>query len=263
MFDPVPPYRVRRTATMDEDALRDALFDAEERLGRRLDETPRAAPRVAPTACPTSRTAFDLDLDRRPGRPRARGAARARSTPRSGSTGRDLFAARAPDRRARSRARIRVDPHARLDVVLARPAPFPLDVVDGLSGALRALAAVLSLAIAGYAGRGRAAARHDRGSARRRAAGRLDRCGAEMRRTCSGSRRRRRRPRMRAGWATERPAALVTDRPRLARRGGRRCASARMRMGRVRLTRAEERVDAGDGEVREERRGERRRADRS
>ena len=39
-FDPAPPYRVRHTATMTETAWRDALFAAEERLGRRLDEMP-------------------------------------------------------------------------------------------------------------------------------------------------------------------------------------------------------------------------------
>jgi hypothetical protein len=43
-FDPAPPYRVRHTANMIEDAWRDALFAAEERLGRRLDETAPPAP---------------------------------------------------------------------------------------------------------------------------------------------------------------------------------------------------------------------------
>jgi radical SAM superfamily enzyme YgiQ (UPF0313 family) len=40
-FDQAPPYRVSRTATMDTEALRRALFDAEARLERRLDEQPR------------------------------------------------------------------------------------------------------------------------------------------------------------------------------------------------------------------------------
>src|SRR5262249_42735602 len=44
VFDPAPPYRVRHTATMTEDAWRDAFFAAEERLGRRLDEHPRPPP---------------------------------------------------------------------------------------------------------------------------------------------------------------------------------------------------------------------------
>ena len=41
VFEPDPPYRIIRTATMDERAIHDSLRAAEERLGRRLDEKPR------------------------------------------------------------------------------------------------------------------------------------------------------------------------------------------------------------------------------
>jgi radical SAM superfamily enzyme YgiQ (UPF0313 family) len=77
-FDPAPPYRLRRTAAMTEDAWRDALFAAEERLGRRLDELPRPH-LVVPEGRPDSPDVFALDLDvsAAPGR--------ARSTPRCGS----------------------------------------------------------------------------------------------------------------------------------------------------------------------------------
>src|SRR5207248_9069981 len=40
-FDPLPPYRVRRTATMTAERIRWCIEEAETRLGRRLDEMPR------------------------------------------------------------------------------------------------------------------------------------------------------------------------------------------------------------------------------
>jgi hypothetical protein len=130
VFDPVPPYRIRRTATMDEDELRAALFDAEDRLGRRLDETPRAH-LVSGDGPPGAPDRFEIDLDgagpdeiARAARPGARHAT-------IWFRGGDLFR---DSRRIvlAVESRIRVDPHARLDVVLESDRVFPLDVVDRL-----------------------------------------------------------------------------------------------------------------------------------
>jgi hypothetical protein len=41
VFDPAPPYRVKRTASFSEEQLLQTLFAAEDALGRRLDEWPR------------------------------------------------------------------------------------------------------------------------------------------------------------------------------------------------------------------------------
>ena len=93
VFDAVPPYRIRRTATMDEDQLRAALFDAEERLEPEARRDAAASPRFARSACPRSPDRFEIDLDR--GDPEdlaRRGATRCAGTRRSGS-GRDLFGA--------------------------------------------------------------------------------------------------------------------------------------------------------------------------
>jgi hypothetical protein len=41
VFDPAPPYRVKRTAAFSEEELLQSLYAAEDALGRRLDEWPR------------------------------------------------------------------------------------------------------------------------------------------------------------------------------------------------------------------------------
>jgi hypothetical protein len=136
VFDSVPPYRIRRTATMDEDDLREALFDAEERLGRRLDEMPRPH-LVSAAGMPAVPDRFDVDLDRADAAALERAAAPGAQHAALWLRGDDLFAAR--DRiRAAVAARVRVDPHARLDVVLQASREFPLDVVDALDAAFRA-----------------------------------------------------------------------------------------------------------------------------
>jgi sulfatase maturation enzyme AslB (radical SAM superfamily) len=123
-FDPAPPYRVRRTATMDTDALRRALFDAEERLERRLDEQPR--PHLVDPH-PGRRDVFQVCLDTGAGLDDV-GASGAQHVA-LWLTGKDLFGGR---ERAHSAldARLAVDPYAMLDVVLRAEAPFPLDLVD-------------------------------------------------------------------------------------------------------------------------------------
>jgi Radical SAM superfamily/B12 binding domain len=124
-FDPEPPYRVRRTATMAEEDWRAAYFAAEERLGRRLDEWPRPH-LVGLEGRPDPSDVFDLDLDS-PGTPlRAEpGAQHAALWLRAD----DLFARR--DRVARAiDARLAVDPYATLDVVLAPRGPFVLNLLD-------------------------------------------------------------------------------------------------------------------------------------
>jgi hypothetical protein len=125
-YNPAPPYRVERTATFSQQGLREALFDAEWRLGRRLDELPR--PHLVETA-ESPRDVFHVDLDRphtlaEAARPGAQHTA-------LWLTARDLFEQRSLALQALD-ARLSVDPYATLDVVLRPYAPFPLDLLDVL-----------------------------------------------------------------------------------------------------------------------------------
>ncbi len=117
VFDPAPPYRVRRTASFSEEALLQTLLCAEERLGRRLDEWPR--PHLA---------GGGLDGEG----PQGPGAQHVALWFRSW----DPCSRRGAILRAID-ARLRIDPHATLDVVLAPREPFPLDVVDAIRARLR------------------------------------------------------------------------------------------------------------------------------
>ncbi|HEY6911963.1 MAG TPA: radical SAM protein [Myxococcales bacterium] len=117
LFDPAPPYRVRRTAAFDEDALLRTLLAAEERLGRRLDEWPR--PHLVEGG-------IDGFAAQKPG---PQHAALWFQDP-------DLFARRDELLRALD-ARLAIDPHATLDVVLCPQAPFPLDLLDAVRARLR------------------------------------------------------------------------------------------------------------------------------
>jgi hypothetical protein len=134
-FDPAPPYRVTRTATMSPDDLCEALADAEARLGRRLDEYPRphlvdASGRSGPP------DVFEIDADTDDV------AATARAEPGAQHValwfrGADLFARRDLIRRALD-ARLAVDPYATLDVVLCPRYLFPLNLIDALRAQLDA-----------------------------------------------------------------------------------------------------------------------------
>jgi hypothetical protein len=127
VFDPAPPYRVVRTATMSEEQIRAAILKAEERLGRRLDEVPRPHLVEVPGDPPD---VFHVDLDAPPA-PAAPGAQHVGLW----LEGDDLFARRDAALRAID-ARLAVDPHATLDVVLAPRREFPLDLVDHLRARL-------------------------------------------------------------------------------------------------------------------------------
>src|SRR4051812_48311800 len=127
VFDPAPPYRVTRTATMSEEQIRAALAQAEERLGRRLDEVPRPHLVDAPGDPPD---VFHVDLDA-PIAPAVPGAQHVALW----LEGNDLFAARDAALRAID-ARLAIDPHATLDVVLAPRREFPLDLLDRLRARL-------------------------------------------------------------------------------------------------------------------------------
>jgi len=127
VFDPAPPYRVVRTATMSEEQIRAALLQAEERLGRRLDEVPRPHLVEVPSDPPD---VFHVDLDT-PLAPAAPGAQHVALW----LEGNDLFAVRDAALRAID-ARLAVDPHATLDVVLAPRREFPLDLLDRLRARL-------------------------------------------------------------------------------------------------------------------------------
>src|SRR2546421_3234079 len=111
-FDPAPPYRVRRTATMTEEQIRFCIEEAESRLGRRVDEMPRPH-LVAGASDPADVFLFDVD-DPDLSRMHAPGAQHVALW----IGGRDLFAGRAAAFAAID-ARIAVDPYASLDVVLA------------------------------------------------------------------------------------------------------------------------------------------------
>jgi hypothetical protein len=116
VFDLAPPYRVRRTATFSEDELRQTLLAAEERLGRRLDEWPRPH-LVEPGTegfAPQHPGAQHVALWFRAADPYARRS--------------EILGSIA--------ARLRIDPHATLDVVLAPEGPFPLDLVDAIRALL-------------------------------------------------------------------------------------------------------------------------------
>jgi len=165
VFEPAPPYRVRRTPGFTSEQLLRSLEDAEEKLGHRLDEVPRPhlcdahasfaeGPRAtsATGAAPLARDVFSLDLDE----PDAHEAALART--RAAAPGarhaalwlcaRDLW----PRREAIARAvdaRLAVDPHCTLDVVLEARETFPLDLLDALRAQLaRATPGYLSRALA-------------------------------------------------------------------------------------------------------------------
>jgi tRNA A37 methylthiotransferase MiaB len=123
-FDSAPPYRVQRTPTFSQEALRDSLFAAEDKLGRRLDELPR------PHLVAEPREPLDVivvDLDDAPSLSRASlpGAQHCALWLKA----RDLFARREQALRALD-ARLAVDPYAVLDVVLCAEQPFPLDLLD-------------------------------------------------------------------------------------------------------------------------------------
>lgn len=121
VFEPEPPYRIIRTATMDEQAIADALASAEERLGRRLDERPR--PHLVEAG--DAKDVFHLDLDQErvaPARPGAQHVALWLEAD-------DLFSKRDAVLAAIG-ARQAVDPYATLDVLLVPNQPFPLDLLD-------------------------------------------------------------------------------------------------------------------------------------
>jgi len=111
VFDAAPPYRVRRTATFTEDALRETLFAAEDALGRRLDEWPR--PHLV-----------DGGLDGFAGEQRPGPQHAALWFDDS-----DLFARR-EEMLASIDRRLRLDPYATLDVVLRPRRRFPFELLD-------------------------------------------------------------------------------------------------------------------------------------
>lgn len=132
IYHPAPPYRVQRTATMDQETLSQCLFDAEDALGRRLDELPRphliGAAEDAEDVC-----LVDLDDPDTLARAAAPGAQHVALW----LCARDLFARRELALRALD-LRLAVDPYAVLDVVLCPEKPFPLDLLDLLRARLDA-----------------------------------------------------------------------------------------------------------------------------
>jgi len=134
VFEPEPPYRIIRSATMDERTIHDSLRSAEERLGRRLDEKPR--PHLVDRSA-GSIDVFELNLDRTSVADRDAAAQLGAQHCALWFRGEDLFARRAELCRA-IEARQAVDPYATLDVVLAPTQPFPLDLLGVVQGRLDA-----------------------------------------------------------------------------------------------------------------------------
>jgi radical SAM superfamily enzyme YgiQ (UPF0313 family) len=126
-FDPAPPYLLRRSATLDGDAMRRALFDAEEQLGRRLSERPRPH-LVSAAALPDPPDVLRVKLDGPVPEALAAAARPAAQHVALWVEARDLYARRGLLREA-LQARLATDPYATLDVVLAPGEPFPLDLV--------------------------------------------------------------------------------------------------------------------------------------
>jgi len=134
VFEREPPYRIVRTATLDQEAIASALGSAEARLGRRLDERPR--PHLVAEAAPGEPPdTFHLELDRAGATERALAARPGAQHCALWLHGEDLFGRRAALGAAID-ARLGVDPYATLDVVLAPTQEFPLDLLEVARGRL-------------------------------------------------------------------------------------------------------------------------------
>lgn len=125
-YEALPPYRVRRTRTMEEGEIRAAFTEAEERLGRSVDEVPRPSlcdPRPGPVP---ATWIVDLDHAGRSTGDLDRGGA---SHGTLWLKARDLWLHRERVRSAVA-ARLRVDPFAVLDVVLSPELPVPVNLLE-------------------------------------------------------------------------------------------------------------------------------------
>jgi len=128
LFDPAPPYRVRQTSLMSGAQIAQALFSAEERLGRRVDEVPRPH-LVSLLGAPDPADALWLDLDGPSALALQRAALPGAQHVALWLSGEDLFGRRDLILRALD-ARLAVDPFATLDVVLLPRGPIPLDLLE-------------------------------------------------------------------------------------------------------------------------------------
>jgi hypothetical protein len=128
IFEPDPPYRIIRTATMDEEAIATALREAGGRLGRNLDERPR--PHLVESR-PTGPVGdiFRLKLDHAGAAERVAAASPGAQHCALWFEAEDLYSRRFELLTAIS-ARHAVDPYATLDVVLAPSQPFPLELLE-------------------------------------------------------------------------------------------------------------------------------------
>jgi radical SAM superfamily enzyme YgiQ (UPF0313 family) len=128
VFDEAPPYRIIRTAEMSEEEIMETMRKAEDILDRPLDEYPRPhLVSVNQAGTPPDALLVNLDGDE---------SVAIKSALRPGAShvalwmdGTDLFGQRDLIRRA-IEARLSVDPHSTLDVVLVAREAFPLDLVD-------------------------------------------------------------------------------------------------------------------------------------
>lgn len=130
-FDPAPPYRLRRTATMSGDDILATLLEAEDRLDRRLDEFPR--PFLSERdAAEHPQDVFELDVERATVVERVRAREPGAQHVALWLRADDLWAARGAVLDAID-ARIAVDPHATLDVVLAPGRAFPMNLIEAIA----------------------------------------------------------------------------------------------------------------------------------
>lgn len=131
-YDSFPPYRIRRTKTLDAEEMRGLIEEAEDALDRPLDETPRPFLAESARAGRDGSDAPDVlqaDVDGPLTDAIAIAAMPAAAHAALWIRGRDLWASRDDVRRV-IEARLATDPHGVLDVVLAPGEPPPLDLID-------------------------------------------------------------------------------------------------------------------------------------
>lgn len=135
LYDELPPYRIRRTPLMSESEMLEALLDAEDCLQRRLDEFPRPH-LVNPAQDLRPPDVFQINLD--DSKEKWRHAIRQPGAQHVALwfQAKDLYARRGRISEVLDR-RFDLDPFAIVDLVLAPSRPFPMNLLEFLTGKIR------------------------------------------------------------------------------------------------------------------------------